>query len=93
MNFNDFHNWIYKEFKINLHAYKPEQLNRRINSLMSRIGIKTLEEYKKLLLVNEDERQRFFDFITINVTEFFRNPELFKELEENLKNIYSLIII
>ena len=85
MDFIEFHNWIYKEFNINLNAYKPEQLNRRINSLMSRIGISSLTEYKKLLTVNVEEKQRFLDFITINVTEFFRNPELFKELEKNMK--------
>ena len=85
MDFIEFHNWIYKEFNINLNAYKQEQLNRRINSLMSRIGIGTLTEYKKLLTSNIEEKQRFLDFITINVTEFFRNPELFKELEKNLK--------
>lgn len=86
MDFTEFHNWIYKEFNINLNAYKPEQLNRRIGSLMSRIGVDSLENYKKLLLSDKDERQRFLDFITINVTEFFRNPELFSELENTLKN-------
>lgn len=86
MDFTEFHNWIYREFNINLNAYKPEQLNRRIGSLMSRIGVKSLDDYKKLLLSNKEERQRFLDFITINVTEFFRNPELFKELEKTLKN-------
>lgn len=85
MDFIEFHNWIYKEFNINLNAYKQEQLNRRINSLMSRLGISTLTEYKNLLMSNIEEKQRFLDFITINVTEFFRNPELFKELEKNLK--------
>lgn len=85
MDFIEFHNWIYKEFNINLNAYKQEQLNRRINSLMSRIGISTLTEYKKLLTSNIEEKQRFLDFITINVTEFFRNPELFKELKKNLE--------
>lgn len=85
MDFIEFHNWIYKEFNIDLNAYKPEQLNRRINSLMSRIGISSLTEYKKLLTDSLEEKQRFLDFITINVTEFFRNPELFKELEKNLK--------
>lgn len=85
MDFIEFHKWVYREFHIDLNAYKSEQLNRRITSLMSRIGIKTLEEYKKLLLQKEEEKQRFLDFITINVTEFFRNPELFKELEKTLK--------
>lgn len=86
MDFTEFHNWIYREFNINLNAYKQEQLNRRIGSLMSRIDIKSLEDYKKLLQSDNKERQRFLDFITINVTEFFRNPELFKELEKALKS-------
>lgn len=85
MDFTEFHKWVYKEFHIDLDAYKAEQLNRRITSLMSRIGVKTLEEYKKLLLQKDEEKQRFLDFITINVTEFFRNPELFRELEKTLK--------
>ena len=86
MDFTEFHNWIYREFNINLNAYKQEQLNRRIGSLMSRIDIKSLEDYKKLLRSDNKERQRFLDFITINVTEFFRNPGLFKELEKALKS-------
>ena len=52
---------------------------------MSRVGIKDLNEYKKALLNDEDQKQKFLDFITINVTEFFRNTELFKELESNIK--------
>lgn len=85
MDFNEFHNYIYKEFNLNLNAYKPEQLNRRIKSLMTRRGIQSLEEYKKVLLSNEEEREKFLDFITINVTEFFRNPDLFNELKKVIK--------
>lgn len=85
MDFNDFHKWAFKELGINLDAYKQEQLNRRITSLMSRVGIKDLSEYKKLLLKDEEQKQKFLDFITINVTEFFRNTELFKELENVIK--------
>lgn len=81
MDFTEFHNWIYKEFNINLNAYKPEQLNRRIGSLMSRTGIASLDEYKKVLISDKEQREKFLDFITINVTEFFRNPELFFELQ------------
>ena len=40
MDFNEFHRWVHRELGINLCAYKPEQLNRRINSLMTRVGIK-----------------------------------------------------
>ena len=84
MDFNEFHKWVHKELGINLSAYKQEQLNRRINSLMTRVGIKTLDEYSKVIKNNSEQKQKFLDFITINVTEFFRNPELFVDLEKQI---------
>lgn len=86
MDFEDFHKWVFKEIGIDLQSYKQEQLNRRITSLMSRIGVKDLNEYKKLLQSSKEQKLKFLDFITINVTEFFRNTELFNELESNIKN-------
>ena len=86
MEFNDFHKWVHRELGINLTAYKPDQLNRRINSLMGRIGVSSLDEYTKLIKNDPKQRQKFLDFITINVTEFFRNTELFDELEVIIKN-------
>ena len=74
MEFTEFHNWVYKEMGLSLNSYKPAQLNRRIQSLMERIGVKTLEEYTKLLKKDVTEREKFMDYVTINVTEFFRNP-------------------
>lgn len=85
MDFNEFHKWVHRELGINLSAYKPEQLNRRINSLMTRVGIKSLDEYSKVIKTNSEQRQKFLDFITINVTEFFRNPELYVDLEKQIK--------
>lgn len=85
MDFNDFHKWVLKELGIDLHSYKQEQLNRRITSLMVRNRIKDLNEYKKVLTNDEEQKQKFLDFITINVTEFFRNTELFNELENIIK--------
>lgn len=86
IEFDAFHKWVHKELGINLSAYKPEQLDRRISSLMSRNGIKTLDEYTTVIKNNDEQRQKFLDFITINVTEFYRNPELFDELESVIKN-------
>ena len=51
---------------------------------MERVGVKTLEEYTKLLKEDAVEREKFMDHITINVTEFFRNPEFFEALRKNL---------
>lgn len=80
-----FERWVLKEFNINLSAYKSNQLHRRILSLMSRVGVNSVEEYIALLKKDKAQRQRFLDFITINVSEFFRNPEIFEDLKEKIK--------
>lgn len=85
MDMEAFKVWVQKDFGINLFAYKENQLHRRILSLMSRVGVKDFDEYIKLLKTDNGQRQKFLDFITINVTEFFRNPELFKELQTEIE--------
>lgn len=85
MDIQDFEQWVLKEFNINLSAYKSNQLHRRILSLMSRVGINTIDDYVVLLKKDPSQKQKFLDFITINVSEFFRNPEIFQELKEKVK--------
>ncbi len=86
MDMASFEQWVLKEFNINLSAYKSNQLHRRINSLMSRVGANSVEEYITLLKKDPAQKQKFLDFITINVSEFFRNPEIFSELKDKLKD-------
>lgn len=86
MDLEDLKKWVLREFKINLSAYKSNQLHRRILSLMSRVGVNTVDEYIALLKKDESQRQKFLDFITINVTEFFRNPEIFSELKNKIES-------
>ncbi|MBD5588089.1 protein-glutamate O-methyltransferase CheR [Clostridium botulinum] len=85
MDLEYFEEWVLKDFGINLKAYKQNQLQRRILSLMSRVGVNSVEEYINLLKRDKDQRIKFLDFITINVSEFFRNPEIFDELEKKIK--------
>lgn len=86
MDLSDFERWALKEFNINLSAYKSNQLHRRILSLMSRVGANSVDDYVALLKRDKDQRQKFLDFITINVTEFFRNPELYDDLQDKIKS-------
>ena len=86
MDLIQFEQWVLKEFGINLSAYKSNQLHRRILSLMSRVGVNTVDEYIALLKRDPNQRQKFLDFITINVTEFFRNPEIFDDLKGKLQS-------
>ncbi len=69
---------------INLNDYKPAQMQRRIGNLMTRHGAKTYMEFFDLLEKDPKQYKEFVDYITINVTEFFRTPEKFLELEKKV---------
>lgn len=89
MTITEFKAWVYIDFKLDLSAYKENQLDRRINSLLSRLGFTSFDEYIKVLKIDKDQRKKFLDFITINVTEFVRNPEFFEELEKEISKDLS----
>lgn len=81
LNFDYFYDWARKDLNIDLDAYKEKQLQRRIGTVMKKAGAATLEEYSKLISTDENHRKAFLDYITINVTEFFRNKDIFDEFE------------
>lgn len=78
----------YAEFKskvstlvgIDLFLYKSQQMDRRIHSLMTLWGLKSYEEYLEVLTTNPIRFQEFLKKLTINVSEFFRNPERYMDL-------------
>lgn len=82
--FEDFYEWANTHLGLNLTAYKQRQLQRRINTVMENAGTVSLENYSNLIETNADVREKFLDYITINVTDFFRNPDLFTEFEKIL---------
>ena len=84
-DFQFFEQWVYKNLSIDLTAYKPTQLHRRIFTIMNRAGYTNLKEYSKAISKDENLRIQFLDYITINVTEFFRNKEMFLDLQEKIQ--------
>ncbi|MEG0773005.1 protein-glutamate O-methyltransferase CheR [Clostridium sp.] len=89
MDLKYFETWVLKEYSIDLSAYKSNQLHRRILTLMSRVGANSVEEYISMLKSSAEQKQKFLDYITINVTEFYRNPEIFRELNNFIKSNLS----
>ena len=83
-DFNGFNDWAKDELNIELNAYKEKQLQRRITTVMKNSGATNLKEYARLIKKDEDIRKKFLDYITINVTEFYRNKDLFAEFQEIL---------
>lgn len=83
-----FKNLILKKAGIDLSAYKEKQMKRRIKALASRRGFHRLTDYYKGLDKDYHLYNEFLDYITINVSEFFRNPNqwnvLYKEVLPSL---------
>lgn len=87
LDFEFFYKWVKSNLNIDLDAYKENQLQRRIGTVMRSAGVNTLQEYAKLIGSDVEVKRIFLDYITINVTEFFRNKEIFQEFEDVLVNV------
>lgn len=74
MEYEQFVIEIKKLTKLDLSFYKEKQMKRRINALITRKGKKNYHEYLELLNESKTHLNEFMQFITINVSEFFRNP-------------------
>ena len=75
---------IFSMTKIDLNSYKEKQMKRRIDTLITKHGIKGYDEYVKALKTNTEYFDEFINYITINVSEFYRNPDQWKLLDEQV---------
>ncbi|WP_164218951.1 protein-glutamate O-methyltransferase CheR [Virgibacillus sp. YIM 98842] len=69
---------------IDLKLYKERQMKRRITSLRNKHGYHNFTAYFNALETNKDLWEEFVDRITINVSEFFRNPKRWLVLKEKI---------
>jgi len=83
-NYDEFIMDIKKICKIDLSFYKEKQMKRRIDSLIKRNALDDYKSYIDLLKKSKDHLQEFLGYITINVSEFFRNPNQWRVLEEQI---------
>jgi len=67
--------------------YNEAYLNRRISARMRRSDTETHAEYLSFLQSNPDEREALMDSLTINVTNFFRNPKMWNALRPVLQEL------
>jgi len=91
--------WFVRQFeilsKIDLHAYKRPQMERRINSFMRTVNVSDYKNFIKIMTDDKTIYRKFLDHITINVSEFYRNPNHWEIMERDivpllLKNRNSL---
>jgi chemotaxis protein methyltransferase CheR len=75
---------IYDMTKIDLNSYKERQMKRRIEALIAKYGINSYADYVIKLKTDKVAFDEFINYITINVSEFFRNPEQWALLEKEV---------
>ncbi|WP_129724595.1 CheR family methyltransferase [Xylanivirga thermophila] len=80
----DFIQSIFKLTTIDLSSYKERQMKRRIDALIARSEYKNYHAYFKALVANKELRDEFMSYITINVSEFYRNPKQWEALEKDI---------
>ena len=81
-DYEDFKKYILQITGIDLNAYKERQMKRRIDTLIARNKYDGYDSYCKALKVNSALLEEFVNYITMNVSEFYRNPALWKKLED-----------
>jgi chemotaxis protein methyltransferase CheR len=71
-------------FEINLDNYKSNQMIRRLDGYISRSNTPNVEKYCHSLEHDQNEREKLLDFLTINVSEFYRDASHFEILQTNI---------
>jgi chemotaxis protein methyltransferase CheR len=72
---------VKEHLDLDLSSYKETQMKRRLTSLRERRGFSTFAAYFKALMQDERLLAEFRDRVTINVSEFWRNPGRWEVLE------------
>ena len=72
----DHYEWFKKEVyrltQIDLNYYKEKQMRRRIDTLAKKNGADSYETYIDMISADKAKFKQFINFITINVSEFYR---------------------
>ncbi len=75
---------IKNKLGFNCEYYKDSHFKRRIDVRLRASGSKNYGEYVKLLKEDENERNVLTDTLTVNVTNFFRNTEVYDIVEKEI---------
>ncbi|MFZ5989783.1 MAG: CheR family methyltransferase [Bacillota bacterium] len=84
MDYEGFKREIFKLTGIDLGSYKEKQMKRRLDSLISKNNFNGYEPYVNALKVDPKLYQEFINYMTINVSEFYRNPEQWQKLKNTI---------
>jgi len=83
-DFEVFRRRAYTITGLDLTSYKAPQMHRRLCALLTRLNVVGFAAYARLLENDAERRQEFRDYVTINVSEFFRDSDRFADFERRV---------
>ena len=75
---------IYDLTSIDLNAYKEKQMKRRIDTLINKNGLREYDKYVQLIKTDKMRFEEFVNYLTINVSEFYRNADQWMLLDKEI---------
>lgn len=84
LSLKKFEDLLNQDFSFRIMDYKPATLCRRIAKQMISRNYQDVDDYLQYLKSNPKEIDLVFEDILISVTEFFRDPEFFQVLKEQI---------
>lgn len=75
---------VYDLTKIDLSAYKEKQMKRRIDTLINKNGVSGYDKYIAFIKTNSKKFEEFVNYLTINVSEFYRNPDQWQVMDKEI---------
>lgn len=83
-NVRDFLIDIHGKYGFDFTEYQKDSIIRRIKITMLRYGMTCFEEFKEQVITDQDIFEQLFLDFSINTTNFFRDPEVFKFLKDSV---------
>jgi CheR methyltransferase, SAM binding domain./CheR methyltransferase, all-alpha domain. len=84
LDYEEFKAQFYKLSNIDLNMYKEKQMKRRITSFAEKYGFSSYLSFLDEIRKNRELRDVFIGYLTINVSEFYRNPAQWQIFEKKI---------
>ena len=84
INFEKFKDKVSRIIEIDLSSYKEKRVERRSKNLMRKYNLSSFKNYVNKIQNDTEFRQEFIEHMMINTSEFFRNPDNYEYLEDEI---------
>ncbi len=76
--------YVQDQFGMDLSAYKDNQIKRRLETHLARNNVSTYKDYVQAIKGDHEEKVKLLRALTVNTTEFYRDPAVFDFLKDKL---------